>query len=81
MDDPLERKLSRMHTSIDSLTWRRLWALGAFLIAAAPVWAQTPTMSGQQSASGQKIFCFQNDRGSHTGASRRRIGAQGLRAR
>ena len=43
-----------MHTSIDSLTWRRLWALGAFFAAAAAVWAQTPARSGQQSSPAKK---------------------------
>src|ERR1035438_78120 len=44
MEIPRERKLGRMHVSMDSLTWRRFWAPGVFLIAAGALWAQ-PTQS------------------------------------
>ena len=43
-----------MHTSIGSLASRRLLALGLLFTAAPPVWAQTPTKSGQQSPPAKK---------------------------
>jgi len=44
----VEKETQSIHTSIDSLAWRRLWALGPFLVAAAAVWAQTPARPSQQ---------------------------------
>ena len=38
-----------MHVSMDSLTWRRFWAPGVFLIAAGALWAQ-PTKSPARKA-------------------------------